>query len=66
VRELLVFATEHRGYTFEQALDIFLAALAERTGVKPWRIRRAQRSRFLSIGINIERIRVNPGRYHRP
>ena len=41
VREFLVFATEHRGYTFEQTLDMFLAALGERTGVKPWQIRQA-------------------------
>lgn len=39
VREFLVFATEHRGYTFEQTLDKFLAALGERTDVKPWQIR---------------------------
>jgi len=38
VREFLVFATEHRGYTFEQTLDMFLAALGERSGVKPWQI----------------------------
>jgi len=41
VREFLVFATEHRGYTFEQTLDKFLAALGERTDVKPWQIRQA-------------------------
>jgi len=41
VREFLVFATEHRGNTFEQTLDMFLAALRERSGVKPWQIRQA-------------------------
>ncbi|NOZ85725.1 MAG: tyrosine-type recombinase/integrase [Deltaproteobacteria bacterium] len=41
VREFLVFAMEHPGHTFEQTLDMFLAALEEQTGVKPWQIRQA-------------------------
>jgi len=41
VREFLVFATEHRGYTFEQTLDMFLAVLGEQTGIQPWQIRQA-------------------------
>jgi hypothetical protein len=31
VRQFLVFATEHRGYTFEQTLDKFLAAACATT-----------------------------------
>ncbi len=41
VREFLIFAAEHRGYTFEQTLDMFLSALGKRTGVNPWQIRQA-------------------------
>ncbi len=29
VREFLLFAQEHGGYTFEQALDMFLAGIGE-------------------------------------
>jgi hypothetical protein len=36
VREFLLFAEDHRGYTFEQTLDLFLARLGERAGIKPW------------------------------
>jgi len=38
VREFLLFAEEHGGYTFEQTLELFLAALGERVGIKPWQI----------------------------
>ncbi|MBI2567049.1 MAG: hypothetical protein HYV63_08480 [Candidatus Schekmanbacteria bacterium] len=41
VRELLGFAREHRGYTFEQTLDASLAALGDRAGTEPWQIRQA-------------------------
>jgi integron integrase len=41
VREFLVFAGEHGDYTFEQALDLFLTALAERPGTKAWQIQQA-------------------------
>jgi len=41
VREFLIFSAEHRGYTFEQTLDMFLAALEEQTGIQPWQIRQA-------------------------
>ena len=30
VREFLLFAEEHGGYTFEQTLDLFLAAIGKR------------------------------------
>ena len=35
VQEFLLFAEEHGGYTFEQTLDMFLAAVGERVGIKP-------------------------------
>jgi len=38
VQEFLLFAEEYRGYTFEQALELFLAALGERVSIKPWQI----------------------------
>jgi len=38
VQEFLLFAEQHRGYTFEQTLELFLAALGERVGIKPWQI----------------------------
>ncbi len=41
VREFLIFAAEHRGHTFEQTLALFLTALGERPGIKPWQIRQA-------------------------
>ncbi|HCP32323.1 TPA: integron integrase, partial [Candidatus Acetothermia bacterium] len=41
VQEFLLFAEEHRGYTFEQTLDLFLAALGERVGIKSWQIQQA-------------------------
>jgi len=41
VREFLTFAAEHRGYTFEQTLDLFLTALGKRVDIKPWQIRQA-------------------------
>ena len=34
VREFLLFAREHSGYTFEQILDSFLTVLGQRTGIK--------------------------------
>ena len=41
VRDFLLFAEEHGGYTFEQTLDLFLAAVGERVGIKPWQIQQA-------------------------
>jgi len=41
VREFLLFAQEHGGYTFEQTLDLFLAEVGGRAGVKPWQIKQA-------------------------
>jgi hypothetical protein len=41
VQEFLLFAEQHRGYTFEQTLDLFLAAVGERVGIKPWQIQQA-------------------------
>ena len=34
VREFLLFAEDHRGYTFEQTLDLILAEIGERVGIK--------------------------------
>ena len=41
VRDFLLFAQGHAGYTFEQTLDMFLAEVGERVGVKPWQIQQA-------------------------
>ena len=41
VREFLFFARQHGGYTFEQTLDLFLAEMGQRVGVKPWQIQQA-------------------------
>ena len=41
VREFLLFAQGHGGYTFEQTLDLFLAEVGGRAGVKPWQIQQA-------------------------
>ena len=41
VREFLLFAQERSGYTFEQTLDLFLAEVGGRVGVKPWQIQQA-------------------------
>jgi len=41
VREFLLFAGEHSDYTFEQTLDLFLTALSQRAGSKPWQIQQA-------------------------
>jgi len=38
MQEFLLFAKQHRGYTFEHTLELFLAALGERVGIKPWQI----------------------------
>ena len=39
--EFLLFAQTHRGYTFEQTLDLFLAEVGARVGVKPWQLQQA-------------------------
>ena len=41
VHEFLLFARQHGGYTFEQTLDLFLADVGRRVGVKPWQIQQA-------------------------
>ncbi len=41
VREFLLFARSHGGYTFEQTRDLFLAALGKRGEIEPWQIRQA-------------------------
>jgi hypothetical protein len=41
VREFLAFATDHAGYTFEQTLDLYLAELGGRPGIKAWQIQQA-------------------------
>jgi len=41
VRESLLFARRHGGYTFEQTLDMFLAEIGKRGDVKPWQIQQA-------------------------
>ena len=56
VQEFLLFAEEHRGYTFEQTLDLFLVAVGERVGIKPWQIHK-QRLQCASTAINIHVIR---------
>ena len=38
VQEFLLFAEQHRGYTFEQTLELLLAAVGERLGIKLWQI----------------------------
>jgi len=38
VREFLLFAREHGGYTFGQALDLYLAAVGARESIKPRQI----------------------------
>lgn len=41
VREFLLFARNHGGYTFEQTLDLFLATAGGRVGTKPWQLQQA-------------------------
>ena len=41
VRDFLLFTEEHGGYTFEQTLDLFLAAVGERVSIKSWQIQQA-------------------------
>lgn len=41
VKDFLLFAKEHGGYTFEQTLDLFLAEVGGRVGTKPWQFRQA-------------------------
>jgi integrase len=36
VREFLLFARQHAGYSFEQTLELFLAELGRRAGIQPW------------------------------
>lgn len=41
VKDFLLFAKEHSGYTFEQTLDLFLAEVGGRMGTKPWQLQQA-------------------------
>jgi len=41
VREFLLFARDHGGYTFEQTLDLFLAEVGGRVRTKPWQLQQA-------------------------
>ena len=41
VREFLLFAEKYGSYTFEQTLDLFLAAVGERVGIQPWQVQQA-------------------------
>jgi integron integrase len=41
VKDFLLFARDHGGYTFEQTLDLFLAELGGRVGTKPWQLQQA-------------------------
>ena len=41
VKDFLLFAKEHGGYTFEQTLDLFLAEVGGRVGTKPWQLQQA-------------------------
>ncbi len=41
VRDFLLFAKGHGGYTFEQTLDMFLAEVGKRGNTKPWQIQQA-------------------------
>jgi hypothetical protein len=41
LKDFLLFAKEHGGYTFEQTLDLFLAEVGERVGTKPWQLQQA-------------------------
>jgi hypothetical protein len=41
VREFLLFARQHAGYSFEQTLELFLAELGRPAGVEPWQIQQA-------------------------
>ncbi len=45
VREFLLFARAHAGYTFEQTLDLFLADVGGRLGTKPWQLQQASDAR---------------------
>jgi hypothetical protein len=41
LREFLLFARAHGGYSFEQTLDLFLAEVGGRVGAKPWQLQQA-------------------------
>jgi len=41
VREVLGFAADHAGYTFEQTLDLYVAEMGKREGIKPWQVQQA-------------------------
>ncbi len=60
VREFLLFARGHGGYTFEQTLDMFLAELGGRAGVKPWQIQGTDGS-WNTGAVRDARVRRQPG-----
>jgi integrase len=41
VREFLLFAQDHRGFTFDQTLDLFLDEIRKGRDIQPWQIRQA-------------------------
>jgi len=48
----LKFAEAHPGYTFDQTVDLFLAALDKRPSIYPWRLRQASNAvRIWGIGL---------------
>jgi len=49
VRDFLLFARQHGGYTFEQTLDLFLAEVDGRAGIKPWQIQQAADAMRISL-----------------
>jgi hypothetical protein len=54
VREFLLFARAHAGYSFEQTLDLFLAEAGGCVGTKPWQLQQAS-----------DAIRIYRYQYHR-
>jgi len=41
VKDFLLFAREHVGYTFEQMLSLFLTTVGGRVSTKPWQLQQA-------------------------
>lgn len=54
VKDFLLFAKEHGGYTFEQTLDLFLAEVGGRVGTKPWQLQQASVSRAVHLLVRPE------------
>lgn len=49
IREFLTFAQAYRGFTFEQALDLFLSEIDNRLGTKPKGVNGPKTSRLKHI-----------------